>query len=347
MNSMYNGEETIGDVTTEVEKASTDFEKTNTELKRKYLLWNIEAFNIIASKVHNNKGSFGTGYPFYALDENMEGTLPIIEEQVRYNRELVKDGKHYQKSIWECKECLKQRYATMPDLKVVCNPCPNMPQTLKPRKLINRLPDIDMWLVCEDGTTENAENELEKMFHEIGMDSSDINPVKTIDDVDEIVKGIKQGEFPHKYLPIDAHIVEYSYLKDLITQVPDAINEATKVGMVPYLPIAPKSYRKTWQYDDEAYNFIYDYLTAFTPFNFTPELNELNIETKKKLAQKYTPEQLYQIALDTATKPNFRRLQSVALEEIFEQKVENWTEPENKNELQEGKGKRENDEMEI
>lgn len=42
------GDITIEDITKEVESASTNFEKTNTELKRKYLIWNINAFNILA-----------------------------------------------------------------------------------------------------------------------------------------------------------------------------------------------------------------------------------------------------------------------------------------------------------
>ena len=56
----------------------------------------------------------------------MEGTLPIIEEQIRYNRQLIKDGVTVQKSIWHCKPCLEEKYSTMPDLKQICKPCPNM-----------------------------------------------------------------------------------------------------------------------------------------------------------------------------------------------------------------------------
>lgn len=78
--------ETVKSLTERVEKASTDFEKNNSEIKRKYLIWNIEVFNKIASLVSVGKCSFGTGYPFYALDGNLEGKLPIIEEQIRYNR---------------------------------------------------------------------------------------------------------------------------------------------------------------------------------------------------------------------------------------------------------------------
>lgn len=93
---------TIQELTGKVEKASTDFEISNTDLKRKYILWNIEVFNILAKHVSVSKGTFGTGYPFYVLDNNLQGTLPIIPEQIRYNMQLVKDGKPFQKSIWLC-----------------------------------------------------------------------------------------------------------------------------------------------------------------------------------------------------------------------------------------------------
>ncbi len=49
---------TIGELTNKVESASTNFEKNNTELKRKYLIWNIEAFNSIASAVSVSKRIF-------------------------------------------------------------------------------------------------------------------------------------------------------------------------------------------------------------------------------------------------------------------------------------------------
>ena len=97
--------ETVGQITNKVANISTDYERMNTELKRKYLLWNIEVFKLIASKVKVGKGTFGTGYPFYALEENLRGNLPVISEQIRYNRKLVEDGKTIGKTIWKCKKC--------------------------------------------------------------------------------------------------------------------------------------------------------------------------------------------------------------------------------------------------
>ena len=86
---------TIKELTETVSNASNLYEETNSELKRKYLLWNITSFNQIVSKINVAICSFGTGYPFYALDSNLQGTLPIIREQLRYNGQLVKDVSHY------------------------------------------------------------------------------------------------------------------------------------------------------------------------------------------------------------------------------------------------------------
>ena len=247
---------TIKELVTKTEVASTDFEKNNTELKRKYLVWNIEAFNCIALAVSANKGSFGTGYPFYALDKDLKGDLPIIQEQIRYNRELVRDGEPFQKSIWLCESCLKTKYSEMPDLKKICKPCPNMNDKLKPRKIINRLPDLDMWLVCEDGCVEKAQEELSILLEKYKMNTSDVNPISSLEDVSQISKSLKRGILPKIFLPIDAHIIEYSKLKGLIEKVPETLNTAIQNEIKPYLPIHPKSYRKQWQYDDEAYKYF-------------------------------------------------------------------------------------------
>lgn len=315
---------TIEQLTQSVETASTSFEQTNTEIKRKYLLWNIESFNIIASKVSTGLGTFGTGYPFYALDTSMNGSLPIICEQIRYNRQLVKDGKPFQKSIWHCKSCLSQNYDSMPDLKSVCLPCPTIPHVLKPRKIVNRLPDIDMWLVCQDGQVETAQQELIKYLENNNMHTSDVDPLSSIDDVIKISQMLKENIIPKIFLPIDTHIVEYSTIKSLIEQVPSVLLDAKSNGKTPYLPIYPKSYRKQWQYDDEAYNYIYDFLSAFTSFNFPEDLQESLEVSRKKVASAYTPEELFDILCQTATDSNRRRFESVDLRSLFIKKMSEW-----------------------
>lgn len=317
---------TIGEITNIVERASTDFEETNTELKRKYLIWSIEVFKQIALRVNECQGSFGTGYPFYALDSNLKGTLPIISEQIRYNRQLVKDGKPFQKSIWECKSCLQRNYDLMPNLKSICKPCPNMPNELKPRKIINRLPDMDMWIVCKDGQVETTQEELARLLDKNNIHTSDVNPMLSIEDVARIAQMLKSGKMPEIFLPIDTHIIEYSALKNLIESVPKTIEVAKKDEIKPYLPIHPKSYRKQWQYDDEAYNFIYDFLSAFTEFNFEGNLQLSLDKSREEVIMNNTKEELFKFVLQSASAANFRRFQEPKLKEYFEKKMQKWQE---------------------
>lgn len=276
------------------------------------------------SLIDGNKGSFGTGYPFYVLQKDLTGQMPVIDEQIRYNNELLAHIEESNRADWVCEGCLIENYDDMPDLKQVCKPCPNMDSELKPRKIINRLPDIDMWMVCEDEGVEKAQNQLTALLKKYNIHTSDVNPVQTIRDMEEITEDIKRGVMPRKFLPIDAHIMEYSKMKKLIEQVPLVLARTKGSGQVPYLPIHPKSYRKTWQYDDEAYNFIYDFLSAFTEFNFTSALNQSLTTTRNKVANDYTSDELYEFLLQSATESNKRRNQTKKLREIFNDRISSW-----------------------
>ena len=315
---------TIGEITEMVEKSSTDFEEANNAIKRKYLVWNITAFNTMAKFVKSSCGTFGTGYPFYGLDKDLQGKLPVISEQIRYNRQLVKDGEPFQKSIWECKSCIETKYSTMTDLKIICKACPRVPDTVKPRKIINRLPDIDMWLVSQDGSVKSAQKQLTGLLNKYDLRTSDQNPLLTIDELTQISELVKLRKRPGIYLPMDVHIVEFSELKDLIEKVPETLRQAKADGKNPYLPIHPISYRKVWQKDDQAYNFIYDYFSAFTEFDFIDELQETLNATRLEIANQYTAEELFDFLVNSATPANARRFESPELKKYFMKKIKSW-----------------------
>lgn len=316
--------ETIIGLTRRVDKISTDFEENISDLKRRYLLENIMAFNLLAYRVSTHRGTFGTGYPYYALDENLNGILPVIKEQIRYNHELLRSGKKSKRAIWACRGCLEKRGKTMPDLKQICKPCPLMDPDLKPRKVINRLPDMDMWFVCEDGTVSQTEQELGSLLARAGFRTSDIDPVRTIDDMQEIVDDLNDGNLPKKFLPIDAHIIEYSALKEMIQEVPDAIQNGISTKSTPYIPILPRSLRKTWQYDDEAYNFIYDFLAGYKEFNFDDELQGALDTSRCKVATTYSNSQLIRILSKVSSKTQIERFKSQTLQRLYLQKFYRW-----------------------
>lgn len=212
----------------------------------------------------------------------------------------------------------------MPDLKSICKPCPHIDKELKPRKIINRLPDIDMWMVCKDGYIDVAKDELSALFYQYNIHPSDIDPIQTIDDMSKIAEDLKNGIMPTKQLPLDAHIIGYETIASLIEQVPTILQQATEENKIPYLPIRPLSYRKVWQYDDEAYNFIYDYLSAFTEFSFEDSLQQTLTKTRSIVASSYSFDQLYDFLIASAQDSNKRRFKTLELKDRFRERIESW-----------------------
>lgn len=304
--------------------ASTDFERNNTELKKLYLIKNILLYNDVVKSVEGNCGTFGTGYPFYALGKDFEGQLPVIDEQIRYNDELVSAVKCSCHESWNCANCLQRKGHTMPDLKQVCKTCKDMDDALKPRKVINRLPDIDMWMVCDTSCITEAKEKLISSFEKNKMMPSDIDPVQTLEDIFSINKELNNGKMPSKKLPLDAHIIDYSTLYSLIEKVPFVMKRAINNGEIPYLAIHPISYRKKWQYDDMPYNFVHDYLSSFTDFGFKSELKNILIQTRKELVSMYSPEQLYNYLLLCGPDSVSRRHQTKELKKVFEERIKLW-----------------------
>ena len=68
-------EYTIGEITKVVEESSTSFEKTNTDLKRKYLIWSICAFNEIVARLTTSKGSFRNRISFLCFRYKFRGNF--------------------------------------------------------------------------------------------------------------------------------------------------------------------------------------------------------------------------------------------------------------------------------
>lgn len=212
----------------------------------------------------------------------------------------------------------------MEDLKQICIPCPRLEKELKPRKVINRLPDIDMWMVCEDAKVEEAKKELKETFDQLGMHTSDVNPIQTFKDFKEIITDLEDGKMPIKMLPLDVHVVKYSELSNLLDQVPFTILNSSNLGEVPYLPILPDSLRKKWQKDDEAYNFTLDFLYSMTDFNFEEILKQRLDYTRNLVARQLTEEKSMEM-LDLVSPDSVkRRFENKTLKKSYKRRINSW-----------------------
>lgn len=311
----------------EVVESSNKFEENNfknKDLKKMYIKKNIDIINSVMEHTTGYRGSFGTGYPFYAIDSDFKEDLPVIKEQIRYNEELRTTILNAKLKKWPCESCLPVNGPYMEDLKQICIPCPRLEKGLKPRKVINRLPDIDMWMVCEDTKIEEAKKELKETFDQLGMHTSDVNPIQTFKEFKEIITDLEDGKMPIKMLPLDVHVVKYSELSNLLDQVPFTILNSSNLGEVPYLPILPDSLRKKWQKDDEAYNFTLDFLYSMTDFNFEEILKQRLDYTRNLVARQLTEEKSMEM-LDLVSPDSVkRRFENKTLKKSYKRRINSW-----------------------
>ena len=129
---------------------------------------------------------------------------------------------------------------------------------------------------------------------------------------------------PRKFLPVDTHVIEISKLERLIKQIPRVMTYSKSNNMNPYLPIHPISYRKKWQYDDEAYNFIFDFLYSFRLFSDDKELNVLVSSVRNEITKCYNENELVKIVYDISPDSTKRRMQTSEIEENLRKKFSRW-----------------------
>ena len=179
-------------------------------------------------------------------------------------------------------------------------------------------------MICADGKVEEAKAALLKLFDNYDMHTSDIDPVRTINEMEDIVSDLEAGKMPSRMLPLDVHVIEYSKFASLLDEIPFSLLSAMEEGQVPYLPIHPQSLRKTWQYDDEAYNFALDYLYSITPFNWERKLMRKFELSKMIVGNSFSMDDLNEILMKVAPDSVKRRFKTPQLQKTYEKRMESW-----------------------
>lgn len=186
--------------------------------------------------------------------------------------------------------------------------------------------NIDMWMICADDKIEEAKVGLVKLFENYDMHTSDIDPVRTINDMEDIVSDLETGKMPSKKLPLDIHIIEYSKFSSLLDEIPFSLLNAMDMTTVPYLPIHPISLRKTWQYDDVAYNFAFDYLFSLTPFSWEDDLNNKLMKSRFELRSLFSEDDLIEIFDLVASDAVKRRFETKTVKKCYGRRLKLWEE---------------------
>ena len=83
-----------------------------------------------------------------------------------------------------------------------------------------------------------------------------------------------------------------------------------------------------------AYNFVHDYLSSFTEFDFDPKLQKVLDETRQYIAKKYSLDTLYKFMLQTGPKFVANRQKAPGLRDAFDRKIESWKDSSNDGTIQ-------------
>ena len=179
-------------------------------------------------------------------------------------------------------------------------------------------------MMRQDDKVEEAKRVMVELFKSYGMHTSDVDPVGTVDEIEEIVTQLEEGRMPSKMLPLDVHIISYSEFASLLDEIPFAICNAMDNNVTPYLPIHPQSLRKTWQYDDTAYNFVLDFLLSMTPFNWEKKLDRKLRLSRMVIGDMFTEDDLKAILEKVAPDSVKRRMETKQLQKRYESRVSAW-----------------------
>ena len=112
--------------------------------------------------------------------------------------------------------------------------------------------------------------------------------------------------------------------KNILDEIPFAICNAMDTNVTPYLPIHPQSLRKTWQYDDTAYNFVLDFLLSMTPFNWERKLQRKLQLSRMVIGDMFTEEDLKVILEKVSPESVKRRMETKQLQKRYESRVSAW-----------------------
>ena len=285
--------------------------------KGKYFDYQFDQFHGSVEDVPGVIGVFGTGYPFYARQE--DGSVADIPEMRRYQKSFqaaINRDRLRSYGGWLCGAC--ELACDLPDLKKYCKPCDSV--DFKPRDIFKALPDLDYWVVVDDAPEtklRRQEKEIQECARAAAFESSDSNIIQTLETTRYAMETVLRGFQPGAMLPVDMHIITKVELLECLKATPDAIRKGRAVS------IAPRSLHKVWEDTNEPYDFIKDFLFSFTPHTWNDnELLEALSSARREVHDLIADNPIKAVS-DRAEKEK-RQLEAPGVAQCLKERINSW-----------------------
>jgi len=285
--------------------------------KGQYFDCQFDRFHDAMNTIQGVIGVFGTGYPFYARQDN--GAIADIPEMRRYQKSFqaaIHRDRLRSYGGWLCGAC--ELACDLPDLKRYCKPCDSV--DFKPRDIFKALPDLDYWVIVDDAPEiklRQQEEEIQECARTATFEPSDRNIVQTLETTKYVMETVLRGFQPGATLPVDMHIITKTALLTCLKEAPDAIRNGNTVD------IAPRSLHKVWEDTDEPYDFIKDFLFSLTPHTWKDsELMQVLSNTQRDVYDLIVDNPIRAVS-DRAEKEK-RQLEAPGVAHCLRERIKSW-----------------------
>ena len=285
--------------------------------KSKYFNNQFDRFHDSVKDIPGVIGVFGTGYPFYAYQN--DGSIADVPEIRRYQKSFqaaINRDRLRSYGGWLCGAC--ELACDLPDLKKYCKPCDSV--DFKPRDIFKALLDLDYWIVVDDAPEADLrrqEKKIQGCAQAASFESSDSNIIQTLETTRYAMETVLRGFQPGAMLPVDMHIITKVELLECLKATPDAIRKGRAVS------IAPRSLHKVWEDTNEPYDFIKDFLFSFTPHTWNDnELLEALSSARHEVHDLIADDPIKAVA-DRAEKEK-RQLEAPGVAQCLKERINSW-----------------------
>lgn len=269
------------------------------------------AWNVIKSlqkHTSNVVGGFGVGFPFHSLSS--ENGIVGNPEFVRYTDsflEKIELEKKLGSVAWLCARCHEDSYFN-PDYCSQCNL-----STIKPREVMKVMPDIDMFIIVDEVSTQSMDD-IQDISKNYSFHQSDHSLIDSLERIDSVFDHIENDSLA-SHLPTDLHVIskeDFFY----------ALDELCKGNIDPDVDIYSMYY--SWKLNKKI-SFGFDFLFSGT---FNEELCEPDIIehvniARKKMVENFSEQEI----LNIVSKRNKRAevlLEYGPTRDIFLEKIRGW-----------------------
>ena len=272
-----------------------------------YLLEQAKTVAGIISKVPGVQACCATGYPFYAISRQDGGPLripsiPAFVASVR--KELNKEPA----SEWACLRCPK--FLESDDPKNNCKPCTET--SLKPRKMLAALPDLDITII-RDNSNPNLESDIEKAIHRAGYLQSDLSLEDALNKCATLTRELSENGRSDTKLPIDLHIWSLDDVR--------ANTAALLDGKNPSIPT--RSMYRPWK--DDTMNLGFDFAFSLTVLAGSNSISSYLIQVRQAFAQRVASGQIDLVESLSSTSPRARELLGIdVVKNALLERVNSW-----------------------